>query len=69
MAEVVRRYRAVGRAFELAQAAEDHAVLLARAGWADQAATALREATDLHLRLGAHWDVRRAAARAGRVAG
>ncbi|MBY8849898.1 hypothetical protein K7G98_16095 [Saccharothrix sp. MB29] len=65
MAEVVARYRAVGRLFEHAQAAEDHAVLLLRAGRAEEAATALREATDLYRGMGAHWDARRAAARAG----
>ncbi|MDQ2588096.1 BTAD domain-containing putative transcriptional regulator [Saccharothrix yanglingensis] len=67
MAEVVARYRAVGRVFEHAQAAEDHAVLLLAAGRAEEAATALREATDLYRGMGTHWDVRRAAARADGV--
>ncbi|MGM1065043.1 BTAD domain-containing putative transcriptional regulator [Saccharothrix sp. Mg75] len=64
MARVVARYRSVGRLFELAQAGEDHAVLLGRAGRAEEAAVALDEAVGLYRRMGALWDVRRAATRA-----
>jgi hypothetical protein len=43
---------------------EDAAVLLAQAGQAAEARTALGEALDLYGRIGAAWDARRAAARA-----
>ncbi|MGM1060517.1 BTAD domain-containing putative transcriptional regulator [Saccharothrix sp. Mg75] len=57
---VVRHYRSVGRAFELAQTLEDRAVLLARAGRGAEAGTALAEAVAHYRRFGAEWDVRRA---------
>ncbi|WP_033439576.1 BTAD domain-containing putative transcriptional regulator [Saccharothrix sp. NRRL B-16314] len=65
MTEVVARYRSVGRVFELAQATEDHAVLLRRAGRDQEADAALGEAIGLHRRMGARWGVRRAVVRAG----
>ncbi|WP_306745532.1 BTAD domain-containing putative transcriptional regulator [Saccharothrix yanglingensis] len=60
LAPVVRHYRSVGRAFELAQTLEDRAVLLARAGRGAEAGDALAEAVALYRGFGAEWDVRRA---------
>ncbi|MDQ2589049.1 BTAD domain-containing putative transcriptional regulator [Saccharothrix yanglingensis] len=60
---VIAHYRAVGRAFELAQTLEDQAVLLARRGLVTEADGALTEALALYRGFGAAWDERRARAR------
>ncbi|WP_051767039.1 BTAD domain-containing putative transcriptional regulator [Saccharothrix syringae] len=60
-------HRAVGRPVELATALEDAAALLADAGRGAQAAVVYAEAVDGYRALGAHWDLRRAAARMERL--
>jgi DNA-binding CsgD family transcriptional regulator len=61
--EVAEHYRRVGRVTGLAEVLEDLAVALAAAGRSAEAHTALTEAVELYDRMGAAWDVRRAAAR------
>jgi DNA-binding SARP family transcriptional activator len=63
--EIVEHYESIGRLYELAQTVEDHAVLLRRAGRpADAEAD---RAIELYRRLGATWDMRRAAERTGQI--
>ncbi len=59
----VDSYRRVGWPLGLAQALEDAAVLLARAGNANAARAAHAEAIELYTELGADWDIVRADAR------
>ncbi|MFG2848624.1 AAA family ATPase [Kitasatospora sp. NPDC048296] len=59
LAESATAYQAAGRPLFVAFARENEAVLLARAGSADQAAAASAEAVDGYLALGASWDARR----------
>jgi DNA-binding CsgD family transcriptional regulator/tetratricopeptide (TPR) repeat protein len=56
-------HRGTGRRFELAQALEDAAVLLAERGDPAGSRTAFAEAGELYAALGADWDARRADAR------
>ena len=62
LVSVATHYRAVGRVFELAQAMEERAGLLADAGRRDEAAAALAECVELYRGFGASWDIRRAEA-------
>jgi DNA-binding NarL/FixJ family response regulator len=57
---VAAHYRSVGRVFELAQTAEDAALLRAARGDGPQAHVLLDEALSLYRQLSAVWDVRRA---------
>ncbi|MFJ6675073.1 BTAD domain-containing putative transcriptional regulator [Actinosynnema sp. NPDC091369] len=66
---VISHYRSVGRTFELAQTLEDQAVLLAGRGQPKDATTVLDEATSLYQTFGAHWDIRRSAARVAEARG
>jgi DNA-binding CsgD family transcriptional regulator/tetratricopeptide (TPR) repeat protein len=59
----VEHYRAVGRRFELATAAEDAAAVLAQRGRFEEARRMLVEATEAYAGFGAEVDVRRADAR------
>ncbi|MBP0448705.1 AAA family ATPase [Kitasatospora sp. RG8] len=59
LAESATAYHAAGRPLFAAFARENEAVLLARAGLPDRAGTAMAEAVDGYLALGATWDARR----------
>ncbi|GAA3680749.1 BTAD domain-containing putative transcriptional regulator [Lentzea roselyniae] len=63
LSAVVTHFAAVGRKVEQAVACEDLAVLLAKHGRADDARTALYEASTVYTGLNAAWDARRAESR------
>ncbi|MCW2541005.1 MAG: transcriptional regulator, putative ATPase, winged helix family [Frankiales bacterium] len=60
LASVAAHYRSVGRVFELAQTAEDAALLFAAEGDGSRAHLLMDEALSLYRQLSATWDVRRA---------